>query len=365
MKDKTYYYSMDFFKFFCAIGVVTVHATSPIPGNDLDTFWNYHLYREFLNIASPFFFVAAGFLLFQKYKREENIAVLFGYIKRILSYYIVFSCFYIVVKYVFAMVDGLSEQQSLVSQSTAFIAGLQYQNMLNGTIGSGHLWFVASLLYACSLLALTVKMNINHRHVLGAAICVYLFVRSGVVEIPHFFVHGGITQGILYVSIGYFISQETENITRLKYPLVYFVLFGGLYYLSKTIDQPINITGILLPLYTFYLAVICIKYPHIGKGSFIARLARRHSLSIYILHMFVLLVLLKFYAYIGFDHYYSWAPHYVLAVLLCVVVSILLFNPIYNVLQRFIALVVYTVDERGAENRGNPGNSTISSPPGK
>jgi peptidoglycan/LPS O-acetylase OafA/YrhL len=65
--EKNYYYSIDFLKFFCAIAVILIHVSAQIAGNDLATFWNYYIYRYFLDIGIPFFFIASGFFLVEKF----------------------------------------------------------------------------------------------------------------------------------------------------------------------------------------------------------------------------------------------------------------------------------------------------------
>lgn len=70
---KTYYHSIDVFRFICAIFVVTVHITSHIPSHDIATWTNYYSYRYLLDIGSPFFFMAAGFILFHKSSDQGHL----------------------------------------------------------------------------------------------------------------------------------------------------------------------------------------------------------------------------------------------------------------------------------------------------
>ncbi|MCM2674919.1 acyltransferase family protein [Alkalicoccobacillus plakortidis] len=134
-QTKTYYHSIDVFRLICAVAVVIVHITSQIPSNEIANWSNYYSYRYVLDIGSPFFFMAAGFILYRKSK-DVGPGYLISYAKKIFSYYLIFSIFYMVARVVIEAITASIQNESIKTAILTQINQWSTINLLNGSIGS-------------------------------------------------------------------------------------------------------------------------------------------------------------------------------------------------------------------------------------
>jgi Acyltransferase family len=329
--ERQYYYSFDFVKFICAVAVVLIHVSSQIVIHDLNNFWNYNVYRPFLNLAVPFFFLSSGFFLSLKIKSAYDLNIIISYSKKIFYLFLYFSIFYIFVRLTFVISDAIFIDRPIDTQVIKYFKTLTFQSILSGSIGSFHLWFLSSLIYSSLLLGLFIKFRISEKWLITSAFFVYLVVYSGIIDLPKFFNYGGISIGFLYICLGYYLGNI--DVSRFKYPFLFFSIFGILYFLTQT-EFRTHLTGIFLFLTTFYLGVLCKKNSKFGMNHIFTKLSK-FALDIYILHIFVQLVLIKFYTYFGFNDFYLWKPHYFIALFLCVFIPMLIFKPIINFMEKF------------------------------
>lgn len=88
VKNYRQYTSIDLFKFIFAIIVVMIHTT---PFMDISETYSWYFSNTFCNFAVPFFFVASGFLFFDKLDGEKGNEKqrLKKYITHILKMYVV------------------------------------------------------------------------------------------------------------------------------------------------------------------------------------------------------------------------------------------------------------------------------------
>jgi hypothetical protein len=335
--ERKYFYSIDFLKFFCAIAVILIHITTHIKANGVDTFYNYYIYRYFLEIAVPFFFASSGFFLGQKLLIKNDSTIILIYIKKIISIYITFSFFYLAFKFIITISDALFYNQPLKVEIYRLIKTISYRSLINGSVGSFHLWFLASLIYACLILYLLLKVKSNANFILITAIFFFTLLSTRIFELPKLFNHGSIILGVLYVSIGFFLGQF-KDIKKFKYPFFYTILYAFFFFISSKIG--LGISSIFLALWTFYLIVLCVSYPNIGRDSYFTKLSR-FALAIYILHIFVRDIVLKIYEYFGFSEFYLWLPNYLILMTLCTIIPIYLYNPIYNLLEKIKSKLIF------------------------
>jgi surface polysaccharide O-acyltransferase-like enzyme len=332
--EKSYFYSLDFTKFFCAIAVILIHVTSPLVVNETATLINYYSYRYFLEIAVPFFFIISGFLLGQKYSLSSDPGIVVNYIKKIFTYYLLFSLFYLIFKYILMVLDSFYYGTSFKEVTLDFMRHISYKGFLNGSIGSFHLWYLASLIYACIILYVLLKMKATYKQIVIIGLFLFFFVSSKFIEIPRLFNHGGIVLGFYYLSIGFFLSQF-KNLTRIKFPLFFMILSAFIFFVFSY--YKLSTTGIFLGLWAFYLTVVCIRNPHVGKNSLILRLSK-YTLPIYILHIFIRDLILKIIEYVGYTEFYMYPLYYILTTLLCLILSILLYKPLISFLNGITSL---------------------------
>lgn len=322
---KTYYHSIDVFRFICAIFVVTVHITSHIPSHDIATWTNYYSYRYLLDIGSPFFFMVAGFILFHK-SSDQGPSYLITYGKKILSYFIVFSLFYMMARVIVEAISALALSESVTEAIRAQLSQWSALNALNGSIGSFQLYFLVLLLYSALALYGLLRLRMHPLGIFAVAIALYGLENIGFFDSIQLFQYKSFAFGFLYVVLGYTLSYTKDHISY-RAPWLYTLLFAAAYVANYYYQ--LGLAWILLPLFTFSLGSLCVQYPNLGKGTILTKLSS-YSLAIYILHIFVELLVLKGVQLAGWTTYYTSPLYYVGTIILCIVLPIFIFQPIYR-----------------------------------
>lgn len=317
-----YYYSVDAVKFICVVFVVLIHTTATIPSNDLATFGNYYFYRDFLDIAVPFFFAASGFFLSIKTKKYLK-----NYISKILYYYITFSLLYMGIKLVFLVLDRIFLKEAFWPALEELTSNWDYVSILNGTIGSFHLWFLTALLFSSLLLILL--HDRGPRTILLIAVLASLILRIGILDFGSLFEHGGLPRGFLYVALGFYVGKTNIEI---KQPLLWFFFYMLLHFLFSYFTAS-RFNEIFLFIATYYLMVFCKNHP--GKETFLSDFGKK-TLGVYILHFLIIDLIRRIFRYAGVDYAYEWY-FYVIAGILGVVIPLLIFNPISRGLDKVFA----------------------------
>ncbi|MDQ0208856.1 acyltransferase family protein [Alkalicoccobacillus murimartini] len=324
-QTKTYYHSIDVFRLICAVAVVVVHITSQIPSNGIATWSNYYSYRYVLDIGSPFFFMAAGFILYRKSK-EIGPGYLLTYAKKIFSYYLIFSIFYMITRVILEAISA-----SLLNESVRVAIETQLNqwrtlNLLNGSIGSFQLYFLVILIYSALFLYILLRYKANTLALVTIAVALYAAENAGLLSNLNIFEYKSFAFGLLFVTLGFALSHSKEFITY-KTPWLYTILFGAAYVCNYYYQ--VGLGWILLPLFTFSLGAFCVQYHTLGKSSLLTKLST-YSLAIYTLHIFVELLILKTVEVLGWSDYYANPLYYVGTIVACIVIPILIFHPIYN-----------------------------------
>lgn len=315
-------YLIDVFKFFGAFAVVVIHVTAVIKNKNLDTFWNYQWYRPLLNFAVPFFFSASGYFLFQNIiKKSDGVKYLWNYAMKILKYYIVFSLFYIGFGISVRFFDQLFLGESFRTSVSKMVGGWNYTKVFNGTIGQYHLWFLTSLFVAVLILMILYRLNLKAKSILLISVMIYSLSLVKFVKIDELYIYGGLTKGLFYLSIGYFVASINPN--KVVLPGIGLFL-STLSYYAFTLKN-VSITEIPLALMAFYMVAICSKYPSVGKDSVFAKLGAQ-SLGIYVLHLFARDIVIKIYVYSGIPNFYDSLFYYLIATLVSIIVPLLIFK---------------------------------------
>jgi fucose 4-O-acetylase-like acetyltransferase len=320
---KNYYYSVDLFKVIFAVFVVLIHVTAPIYQNGIATFENYYWYRYFLNYAVPFFFVSSG--IFLSSKDDEGFK---KYIKKIIKYYVVFSSIYIALKLIISLFHN--------GTTKGLIGSFKLVKILNGSIGSFHLWFLASLVISC-IIILALRSKLNYKQIVVISIVFYLCAHSGAFNIvTPIFQYGSISEGVLYISIGCYLT--TIDVKRFKYPIPLLLIFSFVYFETSYLYKS-QISKVFLVLAIFYLCVICVKYSDLGKGLRLLKFAK-YSLAVYILHVAVQIIITDISKSWGFSGFYKSPIYYFITVLFCLIVPPIIFKPIERMTDKFINVVI-------------------------
>lgn len=319
-----YYYNMDIIKFFCAIAVVLIHTTGSLPQYELATMTNYYFYRPLLDIAVPFFFAASGFFLSLK-----PISYYKGYINKILTLYISFTIFYIAFKFLLVFSDRLFLGKPFWTGIENILKNLSLTSLLNGTIGSFHLWFLPALIIAAFLLLVCVHFSVKPSITFLISSILYLANLTEMITFNDVFQYGGFTKGFFYLSMGYYIGHLKPD--RIKNPFIGFSLSALLYVILTIYQSSLNVVFLMIT--TFYLVIASVKKP--GEKSLLSRLGS-YSLNIYILHIFFYQSINKILIYFGYHEFYKLAYYYVIVTLLCIVLSVIFYEPIFKQCKRIV-----------------------------
>lgn len=324
--EKQYYYTMDAIKFICAIFVVLIHTSAPILGSGKADYSNYFLYRPLLDIAVPFFFAATGFFLSIKVRQylelDVKIKYLLNYFKKILFIYLGFTVFYMLFHIASIVLDRIVLKTAFKAQLASLLKSWSTTSLVNGTIGSFHLWYLTALLIAILLLLICIRFSIKPQNIFILSILLNLVTITGIIDFNGVFLYGGFSKGFFFLSMGYFLGFKKE--IKMKQPLwglfISIVIYTLLFRYS-------GVAMVFLFLAAYYLIVFSIQNK--GKPTLLSNLGSK-GINIYILHIFVLECVNKVFLFAGFTNYHSLTMYYIITPIICIIVPIFIYNPINN-----------------------------------
>ena len=144
--ERKNYYALDIAKFISAFLVICIHCG---PLLDVSETGNFVLVQIIARLAVPFFFVASGFLLFQKIdlQREwndyENKAKLKHYVGRLCKIYLIWTILYLPFNYLLVSENGISLMEILRYLRDFFFTG-SYYHLCFDCGSSYRIWFIVS-----------------------------------------------------------------------------------------------------------------------------------------------------------------------------------------------------------------------------
>jgi peptidoglycan/LPS O-acetylase OafA/YrhL len=325
----SYNYTIDAIKFLSVIAVVLIHVTVFLPHRDLATVSNYYIYRHALDIAVPFFFAVSGFFIAGK----ENVGYIGVYAKKIFTMYVVFSILYIFIRFLFILSDRLILNKSFWSSTENLVNSLSITNVLNGTIGSYHLWFLAALFISSLLLFTTLHFKLKPKTIFLISLIFYLMNTVDLFGLSAIVKYEGFPQGFFYLAMGYYLGSKRPV---MNHPLLWFILSVILYTSFRLIFLG-GISVLFLAVAVYSLVVFCICYP--GRDNLFSRLGG-YALGIYILHVMVLKIVIKIYIYSGIEDYYNQEYYIGIATFFSVSMPILLYKPINNIFVKPLSKII-------------------------
>ena len=317
-----YNHKIDVVKFICSIFVVLIHLTVFLPNTGIATLENYYIYRYFFNIAVPFYFVSAGYLL----SFRPEIPYLKKYSLRIFTMYIYFSIVYIFLNIGISVYDKFVVGRTFWDKIQNILSKITLNNILKGGFGDYHLWYLIALALAVLYLIVLLKLKLSGTTIFLISTLIYITELLNLVDFSRITDPNGLIKGMFYLSLGYFIGESNLVI---KYPLLKFCLLIVLYVLNS-IYSVTRIGEVFLALSTFYLMCYCKNNP--GEETVLSKLGQ-HSLKIYIMHVFVYQMYYKILDLFGITSYRDGISDIILATIVCVVFSIILFKPVDKLLQ--------------------------------
>ncbi|MCR5614762.1 MAG: acyltransferase, partial [Saccharofermentans sp.] len=277
-------HSIDVMRIVMAFSVVTIHW--PFEGKAGDVFITYG------KTAAPFFLVIAGYFLFRE-DNKEMMKRLLKQTKRMLIFYLASNVFYGAVYAVYEWVstgnlNGMKKYFT-VKSITDFL-------LYNFSPFSEHLWFLGSLLYALLIMLLLNKLKVLKYAMfaapaLVAAYCILMHMGVG----EPYQLRNALFVGLGYTMMGMLIRRYEKKILGHTYSaLVLWTLFAiccvtAIFELNGY-EQGIAVPFASCEILLYVIVLLCLKYPDFGKGTFAEKLGHECSLTIYIMHMFTLML---------------------------------------------------------------------------
>ena len=149
--EKTKYNSIDLYKLIMAFCVVAIHTC---PLNNYKNEIVLAIYNSFVDIAVPFFFLASGFLLANKFQypfdSDNNIQYIRNYLLRIIKLYVMWSLIYLPL----AIWHYISTQTNVIKSVLSYIRGFVF---IGEHYNSWPLWYLLSTIYALALIIFLLK----------------------------------------------------------------------------------------------------------------------------------------------------------------------------------------------------------------
>ena len=234
------YNSVDLCKLIMAVCVVAIH-TQPLVKCDSMTIVK--VYEAIVNIANPFFFLSAGFLISRKAGAIDNSIktekVLKEYVKKIVSMYLLWTLIYLPP----AIMHYSQSGNTILWNVLDYIRGLLF---LGEHYNSHNLWFLLATIYGVSAIMLLLKKGIKFNKVMGISVClmVWGFVFTELVAVKDSLPlivqlpvkamwvvlgpRGRLFSGIGYISLGMLYGLDRKNFCRFRYPLFIVGMLGSI-----------------------------------------------------------------------------------------------------------------------------------------
>ena len=285
LKTGSHIHSIDVMRIVMTFLVVAIHL--PFSGKAGDVFITYG------KTAVPFFLVICGYFLYRD-DSKEMMKRLIKQTKRIFIFYVAANVFYaglyaIYLKVTEGSFDGMRE----CFTSKALLDFLLY----NFSPFSEHLWYLGSLLYALLIMLLLNKLKIMKFAMFTAPLLV-----AGYVVLSHLGIGTGvqlrnaILVGLGYTMMGMIIRRFEKKILDHKATapvlwIVFIICCVTAIFELNGYKQGIAVPFVSCEILVYVIALLCLKYPDFGAGTFAEWLGRECSLTVYIVHMAVIMLM--------------------------------------------------------------------------
>ena len=302
---------------FC---VVAIH-THPLEYCTI-TFVN-AIYDSFVKMAVPFFFLASGFLLAQKFEpsvtSSQNIAIVKKYLLKFIKMYVVWTIVYLPLAIYYFIETGIGMLESVRRYIRGFVfVGEQYN--------SWHLWYLLSTIYSlvfilillyfkpspkkaiilCSLIYL-ISIGIDYLSAYSgnSSFFIELFIKMINVSIGS----GRILRGFFYLPLGCFLSQKQPNLK------VSWLMFVSGYLLNVFVQNSYwSSFFVAISSIGFFCIIYTISLPNSKIYSYI----RKMSIIFYFVHMYIW----SFYYMLIFGEKKYGLDCFLGTIIICLVVSV-------------------------------------------
>ena len=282
LETGTHIHSIDVMRIVMAFFVVAIHV--PFADKAGDVFITYG------KTAVPFFLVICGYFLYRD-DNGEMMKRLIKQTKRIFFLFVTANLFYAAFFALFVRV----KEGSFVSLKECLTAKALTDFLLyNMSPFCEPLWYLGSLLYA-----LLIMLLLNKLKVLKFAMFIAPILVAAYVVLSHLGIgtpvqlRNAILVGLGYTMMGMLIRRFEKKILGSKVAAPVLWILFVICCITAIVELNGYKQGIAVPFVScevlvYVIALLCLKYPDFGKGTFAEWLGHECSLTVYIIHMAVL-----------------------------------------------------------------------------
>ncbi len=286
LKAGTHIHSIDVMRIVMAFLVVVIHV--PFDGKAGNVFITYG------KTAVPFFLVICGYFLYRD-DNKEMMKRLIKQTKRIFIFFVASNLFYAACHAVYLRVT----EGSFNGMRECFTAkALTDFALYNLSPFSEHLWYLGSLLYALLIMLLLNKLKVMKYFMFTAPLLVAAYVVLSHLGIgTSVQLRNAVLVGLGYTMMGMLIRRFEKKILDHKaaapvlWILTIICCVTAIFELNGY-KQGIAVPFVSCEILIYLIALLCLKYPDFGMGTFAEWLGRECSLTVYIMHMAVLYLML-------------------------------------------------------------------------
>lgn len=276
-KQKTNH-TINLFKLIFALAIAWLHISSTtIKDPGLENFYNYHIYIPFLRMGVPFFFSVTGY--FMSHKTDPSYPL--KKVQQIWPIFLKLSLFYCLFRYGLSLLQGHLNNNTFHEVNLGFLNTFNLNNILNGTFGRSHLWYLWSLMLGLILFYLAKKLLKQDLLILLLGLFGHLIASAGPLKDFNLFKYGGFPEAFLFLTIGYLVGKYQPRIQdHLIWILPSLFIFFALYYTGHASEDPSIQLMLAIVTAGVMIFVNQVRIP----DNFLSQLGKSHSDSIYYFH---------------------------------------------------------------------------------
>ena len=289
LNKNNYYPLIDVFKFICALLVVMIHCLEIPYGHPIAT----AIVKLFSSQAVPFFFIVSGFFIGNKLVSSNwDLSVVRKPLKSWLYLYLAWTViwsYYNINMYVSKYPDA----------SMLFILVLLFRRIVMA--GQGVYWYLLILIESVALLAVFIKFKKEKIFYCVAIVGILLsfaydmnFTLYGFGQINLIFYklfswsNNVIMKGIPYVAIGYFISNNKNVFSKVKFkPVLLLYLLVNIIMIC-IYGKNENLLYVFYPVQAVCLFLIAFLKQDIAINTKVNKVCRNMSMALYYVHTVIL-----------------------------------------------------------------------------
>jgi surface polysaccharide O-acyltransferase-like enzyme len=289
-------HSIDAFRVVANLGVICVH-TGPFMGAAFDPGTRFYgeLLNQFVRVATPFFFLAAGYFFGASLARGASALPLAAkLVKRLMLFFLFWSAVYVMAPIELYMAAPEAGYWTAVHIMVSRVLSPHF--LLNGT--KVHMWFLPALSISLALLAIACRFRLE-RWLMGLAIALYVvgLLAGAYKSTPLGFDLGMNTRNgpffaAIFVVSGFMIYRRGLQVS-LAWALG--LIAGGvvlriveLYWITGRYDTPPSGIDYLLGTYPFGVGIffLMLSTKRLGEVGWMVRLSR-YSAGVYCAHILI------------------------------------------------------------------------------